>query len=117
MDVLSASSLRFRGGVLGTFTISGDAPGWTSSLTFTGTEGTLIVRDNTMVLMKKGAEPEVMDAVLELPAGASPAENFIRAIRGEEAPVCPGEERPAGGAHHAGALPLCRRRASGARRR
>lgn len=98
VDVLSASSLRFRGGVLGTFTISGDAPGWTSSLTFTGTEGTLIVRDNTMVLMKKGAEPEVMDAVLELPAGASPAENFIRAIRGEEAPVCPGE----------GALPVVR---------
>lgn len=92
VDVLSVSALRFRGGAVGSLTISGDAPGWTCSLTFTGTEGTLSLRDDALLLLRKGAEPEVFDEGRTLPPGVSPALNFVRAIRGEETPACPGEE-------------------------
>ena len=60
--------------------------------TFTGTGGTLALRDDSLVLVRKASAPEVLGEARALPPGASPAVNFIRAIQGEEAPVCPGEE-------------------------
>ena len=90
-DVLSASSFRFRGGAVGSFTISGDSAGWHSSMTFSGTAGTLLLRDGQMTLLRKdGTAPETLDAGGQ--ATSSPAENFIRAIQGTEPALCPGEE-------------------------
>jgi len=89
VDVLSVSSFRFPGGAVGTFTISGDAPGWTSSLTLTGTEGTIVLTPNRMTVARKGVDTEVREIDMKLPADAGPALNFIRAIRGEEGLLCP----------------------------
>jgi len=92
VDVLSVCALRFSGGALGSFTVSGDAPGWTSSVTLTGTEGTLLMRSDQLVLMRKGADPETLDVSLKPGADATPAVNFVRAVQGKDAPLCPARD-------------------------
>ena len=100
----AAVTLRFAGGAIGTLAIGDVTPPLDAAHKFTihGTEGTLDVMGYRLATLpdtrRQGVRPETLDVRPET-AGSSPEDqklaqtrNFLRAIRGLEAPVSSGEE-------------------------
>ncbi|MDH7571771.1 MAG: hypothetical protein QHJ73_19495, partial [Armatimonadota bacterium] len=52
----------------------------------------LSIRDDSAILVDKRGVPEAVENGRQPAAGTSVVGNFLRAIRGEEAPVCPGSD-------------------------
>lgn len=79
VDVLTALSIRFEGGAVGTFAATSLSPEWREEFSFYGDKGVLNLRGD-MTLHLKGSEPQVQ-------AGTGPAvtpvANWIAAIKGE----------------------------------
>ena len=79
VDVLTALSIRFEGGAVGTFAATSLSPEWREEFSFYGDHGVLNLRGD-MTLHLKGKEPEKQG-----PSGAEviPTANWLAAIRGE----------------------------------
>jgi len=81
VDVLTALSIRFTSGAVGTFAATSlSAEPWREEFTFYGTEGVLAIRDGDLRYQTRGG-----DTILPRVAGREvrPVENFIAAIKGE----------------------------------
>ncbi len=79
VDVLTALSLRFEGGAVGTFAATSLSPEWREEFSFYGEQGVLNLRGD-LTLHLRGARPEKLE-----PSGptVTPVANWIAAIRGE----------------------------------
>jgi predicted dehydrogenase len=89
VDILSALSVRFEGGALGSIAVVGHAPGWREDVSFYGMNGAaLFMRDGRM-LLQDGRQPPV-DVTDKLKYRNTISRNFIRAIEGKEEPQVPG---------------------------
>jgi predicted dehydrogenase len=91
VDVISSCAIKFQGGALGTIAISGDAMGWVSTLAISGTQGTVLIRDDGVFLKRKDGEPYATVTVDGIATG-DPNTNFTAAVTRGEPLLCPGEE-------------------------
>lgn len=91
VDILSALTVRFRGGAIGTIAVVGDAPGWWEDVTFYGEDGSLYVRDNRLILQTRGRGGGVkrQDITDRLRYKGDPDKNFVDSIRGKDEPQTP----------------------------
>jgi len=86
VDILSATSVKFTNGALGTISVIGHASGWWEDLTWFGSEGTLYMRNGELTLQDAKGESS---KPAKLPPASDPDTNWIAAIRGEEENVAP----------------------------
>ncbi len=91
VDILSALTMKFRGGAIGTMSVVGDAPGWWEDITFYGEEGGLYVRDGKLFhSVRKGRWDAEMK---EVTSGAKYSnnfdQNFVDSILGKDEPQTP----------------------------
>ncbi len=91
VDVISGCALKFANGAMGVIAISGDAAGWVSCLTISGTQGTVLIRDDGVFLKRKDGEPYAPVSAEGI-AATDPNANFTAAIAGNEPLLCPAEE-------------------------
>jgi predicted dehydrogenase len=91
VDILSALTVRFRGGAIGTIAVVGDAPGWWEDVTFYGEDGSLYIRDNRLILQTRARSGGVksQDITDRLRYKGDPDKNFVDSIRGEAEPQTP----------------------------
>ena len=82
VDVLTALSIRFEGGAVGTFAATSLSPEWREEFSFYGDRGVLNLRGE-MTLHLKGSAPQAQSGT---GPAVTPVANWIAAIRGE-APV------------------------------
>jgi len=92
VDILSALSLKFRGGAIGTMSVVGDAPGWWEDITFYGEEGGLYVRRDQLLHSYRGkkqwsAELEELTAKSKYRSNFD--KNFVDSILGKDKPQTP----------------------------
>ncbi|MFB3882088.1 MAG: Gfo/Idh/MocA family protein [Armatimonadota bacterium] len=92
VDILSALSLKFRGGAIGTMSVVGDAPGWWEDITFYGEEGGLYVRRDQLLHSYRGkgrwsAELEELTAKSKYSSNFD--RNFVDSILGKDDPQTP----------------------------
>lgn len=81
VDILTAASLRFTNGAIGTLSVIGHATGWWEDLTWFCDKGALFMRNGHLFEMDSSgrtAEPK------KLPKGSDPDTNWIRTILGKE---------------------------------
>jgi len=96
VDIVSAASMKFKGGALGTLTVVGHSPGWWEDISFWGEEGALYVRDGRLLRINYDGEKRLRGKALEDITGeykyeGSPAKNFIDSILGRDTPQTPPE--------------------------
>ncbi len=92
VDILSALTLRFKGGAIGTLSIVGDAPGWWEEIAFYGEEGALYVRHGKLlhcVRKKTGWGADTTDITGKLKYTGNFDRNFVDAILGKDEPQTP----------------------------
>jgi len=91
VDIISALSLKFKGGALGTMAIVGDAPGWWEEITFYGEESALYVRDGKLLhnTPKKPWGAETTDVTDQLKYTGNFDRNFVDSILGKDEPQTP----------------------------
>ncbi|NIN65193.1 MAG: Gfo/Idh/MocA family oxidoreductase, partial [Anaerolineae bacterium] len=92
VDILSALTLRFRGGAIGTLSVVGDAPGWWEDIAFFGEDGSLFVRGDQLIHTSR--DPKTGNAVTkELTAksayNSNFDKNFVESILGKDEPQTP----------------------------
>ena len=84
VDILTAMSVKCKSGVLCNFSVVGHAvPGILEDITMWGAEGTIAIR-GCDVYQWNAAGKQRKVPTSDMPAGSSPDENFIGAIRGEQ---------------------------------
>ena len=88
VDINSAVTMRFTNGAQGTISIVGDAPSWHEDLTIWGEKGTFFFRNGTLTFVNEKGKRTTLDGDA-LPAGQNIDQNFIGAIRGENAVAAP----------------------------
>ncbi len=92
VDINSALSIRFDNGALGNLSVVGNAPAWHEDISIWCSEGMFLYRNGHLQFVDAdGKRHEPTEK--ELPAGSSPARNFVDAIL-NGAPV---ESPPEGG--------------------
>jgi predicted dehydrogenase len=88
VDILSALSVKFENGALGSIAVVGHAPGWREDVSFFGMDGAaLFVRDGRLLLQQRRQPAEDVGGKLKYRNTIS--RNFIRAIEGKEEPQAP----------------------------
>ena len=89
VDIVSAVSIRFRGGALGNLSIIGQsATGFHEDISFWCTEGNVHLRQGK-VLRQDGTG--TIKEITRLPKGSDPDEHFVNLILGREKPQAPPE--------------------------
>ena len=88
VDILSALSMKFKGGAIGTLSIVGHFPGWREDVTFVGMEGAMFIRDGRLLLERSGEG--LKDVTEQCQYHNSADRNFILSILGKEKPQVPG---------------------------
>jgi len=89
VDIVSALSIKFRGGVLGNLSIIGQsATGFHEDLSFWCTKGNVHIRQGKL-LRQDGDGP--IREITKLPSGSDPDTHFINLIQGLEEPQAPPE--------------------------
>ena len=92
VDILSALTMRFKGGAIGTLSIVGDAPGWWEEIAFYGEEGALYIRNGKLlhcVRKKTGWGADTTDITGKLKYAGNFDRNFVDAILGKDEPQTP----------------------------
>lgn len=90
VDIDSAVTVRFQGGAIATFNVVGSATiGWHEDVSFHGDKGTVLFRNNRILVAKEG-QRELVEVKEELPASSDPNRDFIDLILGKvsEAAAC-----------------------------
>jgi predicted dehydrogenase len=86
VDILTAASIRFTNGALGTLSVIGRATAWWEDISWFGAEGALLLRNGE--LYEQNARGET-HRVNELPKGSDPDTNWVATIRGEAENLTP----------------------------
>jgi predicted dehydrogenase len=90
VDIVSALTVKFRGGAQGNISVVGHSPTWWEDITIWGTDGALFYRNGTL-RHHVGFGKEVHE-VSGFPSYGSPDRNFVDAILGkaevQSPPVC-----------------------------
>lgn len=89
VDILSALSVRFEGGAIGSLAIVGDAPSWWEDVTFYCEEGALYVRNNRLLLQAVAGKGETKDVTERLRYRGDADKNFVDSILGRDEPQTP----------------------------
>ena len=92
VDILSALTMTFKGGAMGTMSVVGDAPGFWEDITFFGEEGTLYVREGRLkhaFRTTKGWGSETTDITEKLKYSGNFDRNFVDSILGKDEPQTP----------------------------
>jgi len=92
VDILSALTLKFKGGAIGTLSVVGDAPGWWEDITFYGEEGGLYVRRDQLLHSYRGKakwEAELKETTAKSKYNSNFDKNFVASILGREEPQTP----------------------------
>jgi len=93
VDILSAVTIKFKGGAIGSLSVVGDAPGWWEEITFYGERGALYVRGDRLYhhTPRRGrwGGPDVSDLTAKLRGGSNPNKNFVDSILGRDEPQTP----------------------------
>jgi len=92
VDILSALTLKFKGGAIGTVSVVGDAPGWWEDITFYGEEGGLYVRGDQLLHSYRGKrewEAELKEMSAKSKYSSNFDKNFVASILGREEPQTP----------------------------
>jgi len=87
VDILSAVSVRYEGGALGTFSVVGHSTGWWEDIAVWGDTGAFYIRDGKLLLQQGGKVADISDRCQG--AGSADA-NFIDAILGRAEVQVPG---------------------------
>lgn len=83
VDIDSAVTVRFQGGAIATFNVVGSATiGWHEDVSFHGDKGTVLFRNNRILVAKEG-QRELVEVKEELPASSDPNRDFIDLILGK----------------------------------
>jgi len=92
VDILSALTVRFRGGAIGSLSVVGDAPGWWEDITFYGEEGGLYVRRDELMHSYRGKKQwkaELKTVAAKSREKSNFDRNFVNSILGKEEPQTP----------------------------
>lgn len=79
VDILTAASVRFTNGALGTFSVIGHSTGWWEDITWFCDKGTLYMRNGK--LLEQNEKGEIKEPT-GLPAGSDPDTQWIETILG-----------------------------------
>ncbi len=79
VDILTAASVRFTNGALGTFSVIGHSTGWWEDITWFCDKGTLYMRNGK--LLEQNEKGEIKEPT-GLPAGSDPDTHWIETILG-----------------------------------
>lgn len=86
VDIDSAVTVRFREGAIATFNVVGSATiGWREDVSFHGDKGTVLYRNNKILIAKEGQRDVVEVAETELPASSDPNRDFVELLLGNVA--------------------------------
>jgi len=92
VDILSALTLRFKGGAIGTMSVVGDAPGWWEDITFYGEEGGMYVRRDQLLHSYRGKKrwsAELKELTAKSKYSSNFDKNFVDSILGKDKPQTP----------------------------
>jgi len=88
VDILTAASVRFTNGAIGTFSVIGHATGWWEDITWFFDKGAVYMRNGRLSVMdEKGQVTE--PPTKEMPTGSDPDTNWIGTILGTETNEAP----------------------------
>ena len=88
VDINSALAMRFTNGAQGTISIIGDAPTWHEDLTIWCERGVFFYRNGKLEFCDEKGRRTTLDGA-HLPQSSNIDENFVGAIRGENAVAAP----------------------------
>ncbi|ULL16783.1 gfo/Idh/MocA family oxidoreductase [Paenibacillus sp. H1-7] len=84
VDIDSAVTVRFREGAIATFNIVGSASiSWCEDVSFLGEKGTVLYRNNRILVAKEGQREAVEVPANELPASSDPNRDFVDLLLGK----------------------------------
>jgi predicted dehydrogenase len=83
VDIDSAVTVRFREGAIGTFNVIGSASiNWHEDVSIHGEKGSILFRNNKILVAKEGQTELVEVPVNELPASSDPDRDFVDLVLG-----------------------------------
>ncbi|MDF2961533.1 MAG: putative dehydrogenase [Paenibacillus sp.] len=84
VDIDSAVTVRFREGAIATFNVVGSASiGWREDVSIHGEKGTVLYRNNQILVAKEGQREAVEVPFDELPASSDPNRDFVDLLLGK----------------------------------
>ena len=91
VDILSAVSVKFKGGAVANLSVVGDSPGWREDISLWGDQGVVYIRGSVpqggFVYQGFASPPE--DLSTKFQGAGSADENFVNSILGKEQPETP----------------------------